>query len=69
VRYLGSARGGLGEWQLQRWTALALIPLGLYFAGSILRLANSDRATAIQWFSGLVPALFVMLLRTSMVTG
>jgi succinate dehydrogenase / fumarate reductase membrane anchor subunit len=31
VRHLGSARDGLREWRLQRWTALALIPLGLYF--------------------------------------
>ena len=29
VRHLGSARGGLKEWRVQRWTALALIPLGL----------------------------------------
>jgi succinate dehydrogenase / fumarate reductase membrane anchor subunit len=36
VRHLGSARDGLREWQLQRKTALALIPLGLYFVGSIL---------------------------------
>ena len=31
VRHLGSARDGLQEWRLQRRTALALIPLGLYF--------------------------------------
>ncbi len=31
VRHLGSARDGLREWQVQRWTALSLIPLGLYF--------------------------------------
>ena len=30
VRQLGSARDGLREWRLQRWTALALIPLALY---------------------------------------
>ena len=38
VRQLGSARDGLGEWRLQRRTALALIPLGLYFVASMLRL-------------------------------
>ena len=36
IQNLGSARYGLGEWRLQRWTAVALIPLGLYFAGSVL---------------------------------
>ena len=62
VRQLGSARDGLGEWRLQRLTAIALIPLGLYFAASILSLAVSDRTTAAAWLSSPVPALLVMLL-------
>jgi succinate dehydrogenase / fumarate reductase membrane anchor subunit len=47
---------------VQRWTAIALIPLGLYFVASILGLAGADRATLINWLSGLVPALLIMLL-------
>ena len=43
VRQLGSARDGLSEWRLQRLTAIALIPLCLYFAASILWLATSDQ--------------------------
>src|ERR1700736_5440213 len=62
VRHLGSAHSGLREWRLQRLTALALIPLGLYFAASMLRLATSGRITAAQWLSSPVPALFVILL-------
>ena len=42
VRQLGSGHDGLGEWKLQRKTALALIPLALYFVASMLRLAVSD---------------------------
>jgi len=61
VRHLGSARDGLREWQVQRKTALALIPLGLYFVGSILRLATSDQLTAAQWLSSPVPALLTLL--------
>ena len=61
VRQLGSARDGLREWRLQRLTALALIPLGLYFVASILRLATSDRLTAAAWLSSPVPALLVLL--------
>jgi succinate dehydrogenase / fumarate reductase membrane anchor subunit len=61
VRHLGSARNGLQEWRLQRWTAIALIPLGLYFAASILRLATSDKMTAATWLSSPVPALLVIL--------
>ena len=61
VRQLGSARDGLGEWQLQRKTALALIPLGLYFVASMLRLATSDQATAAAWLASPVPALLTIL--------
>ena len=61
VRHLGSAHDGLREWRLQRLTALALIPLGLYFTASLLRLATSDRLTAAEWLSSPVPALLVIL--------
>src|SRR5271156_6093891 len=61
VRHLGSARAGLQEWRLQRMTALALIPLGLYFAASMLRLATSDHMTAAAWLASPMPALLTML--------
>ena len=61
VRQLGSARDGLREWRLQRVTAIALIPLGLYFAASVLWLATSDRITAVAWLASPVTALLVML--------
>ena len=61
VRHLGSARDGLQEWRLQRRTALALIPLGLYFAASMLRLATSDQMTAAAWLASPVPALLTIL--------
>ena len=61
VSHLGSARNGLQEWRLQRLTAIALIPLGLYFAASIVQLATSDRMTAATWLASPVPALLVIL--------
>src|SRR6201987_4297739 len=61
VRHLGSARSGLREWRLQRLTALALIPLGLYFAASILWLAKSDQVTAAAWLASPISALLVIL--------
>ena len=61
VRQLGSSRNGLGEWRLQRLTAIALIPLGLYFVASILSLATADKATASEWLASPVPALLVIL--------
>jgi succinate dehydrogenase membrane anchor subunit len=62
VRQFGSARDGLREWRLQRLTAIAVIPLSLYFAASILSLATSDRKTAADWLAQPVPALLVILL-------
>jgi succinate dehydrogenase / fumarate reductase membrane anchor subunit len=61
VRQLGSARDGLGEWRLQRLTAIALIPLGLYFAASVLWLVKSDHRTAAGWLASPNGALLVML--------
>jgi succinate dehydrogenase / fumarate reductase, membrane anchor subunit len=61
VSHLGSARNGLQEWRLQRLTAIALVPLGLYFAASIVELATSDRMNAAAWLASPVPALLVIL--------
>ena len=61
VRQLGSGRDGLREWRLQRLSALALIPLSLYFVVSILRLVVSDRLSAARWLSSPVPALLTIL--------
>jgi succinate dehydrogenase / fumarate reductase membrane anchor subunit len=61
VRQFGSARDGLREWRLQRLTAVALIPLGLYFVASVLWLATSDRITAAAWLSSPVTALLIIL--------
>ena len=56
-----NARDGLREWRLQRLTAIAVIPLSLYFAASVLSLATSDRKTAADWISLPVSALVVIL--------
>src|ERR1700692_1612468 len=61
VRQLGSARDGLSEWRLQRMTAIGLIPLGVYFAASVLWLAKCDPLTAAAWLPSPVTALLVML--------
>ncbi len=42
-------------------TAIALIPLSLYFVASVLWLATSDRITAAAWLASPVTALVVML--------
>ncbi|WP_119301683.1 succinate dehydrogenase, hydrophobic membrane anchor protein [Dongia deserti] len=49
VRGLGSAKEGVRHWWVQRVTAIALIPLSLWFVAGIVFLIDVDRATAIQW--------------------
>jgi succinate dehydrogenase / fumarate reductase, membrane anchor subunit len=41
---LGSAKSGLHHWWAQRVTAIALLPLSLYFVASVLMLAGASRA-------------------------
>ena len=49
VRGLGSAKEGVHHWWAQRVSAIALVPLSLWFAAEIVFLTDVDRATAIQW--------------------
>jgi succinate dehydrogenase / fumarate reductase membrane anchor subunit len=49
VRGLGSAKEGVQHWWVQRVTAIALIPLSLWFVAGIVFLIDVDRATALQW--------------------
>jgi succinate dehydrogenase / fumarate reductase membrane anchor subunit len=51
ARGLGSAKEGVSHWWLQRLTAIALIPLGIWFAASVVWLAGADHAAITQWLS------------------
>src|ERR1700752_2481082 len=68
VHQFDSVRDGPREWRLQRLTAIAVIPLSLYFAASILSLATSDRKTAADWLSSPVPALAAILVVLAAIT-
>jgi succinate dehydrogenase / fumarate reductase membrane anchor subunit len=60
---LGSAREGVGHWWMQRVTALALTPLTLWFAASLIAHARGDYGTLILWLrSPLISVLIVLLL-------
>jgi len=49
VRGLGSAKHGLDHWWMQRMTALALIPLGLWLAASLISQVGADHAAFKDW--------------------
>jgi succinate dehydrogenase / fumarate reductase, membrane anchor subunit len=49
ARGLGSAKDGTTHWWLQRVTAVALIPLLLWFVVSLVRIVGADYAHAVAW--------------------
>jgi succinate dehydrogenase / fumarate reductase membrane anchor subunit len=62
VRGLGSAKEGVNHWWMQRLTAIALIPLTLWFVISIASLSGSNYSTTIAWLSSPLVAVFMILL-------
>ncbi len=63
----GSAHNGSGHWRAQRLTALAILPLGLWFALAVLRLPAFDYHTVDAWLAAPGHALPVLLLFLALV--
>lgn len=61
VRGLGSARSGVEHWWQQRITALALIPLALWFVWSALGLLGASLADARGFVAAPVNAVLLVL--------
>ena len=51
ARGLGSAKDGTHHWWMQRVTAIALIPLTIWFVSSLIALAGQGYIAFINWFS------------------
>jgi succinate dehydrogenase / fumarate reductase membrane anchor subunit len=62
VAGLGSAKGGVHHWWLQRLTSIALVPLTIWFAVSLLSLPSLDHVTVIAWMAQSWTALLLILL-------
>ena len=63
VRGLGSAKEGVAHWWAQRLTALALVPLAIWFVASVAAHAGADHETMRAWIgSPLVASLLVLLI-------
>ena len=58
---LGSAKEGVSHWWAQRVTALALVPLTLWFVVSVIGLTDADHATAAAWLASPVRAALAVL--------
>ncbi len=61
VKGLGASGEGSHHWWLQRVTAIALVPLSLWFVFSIVGHIGDDHAAALAWVGQPGVALMLML--------
>ncbi len=61
ARGLGSAKEGLHHWWAQRLTALALIPLTVWFVVSLISLAGSGHEEFVLWLANPLNATAMIL--------
>ncbi|HTW53323.1 MAG TPA: succinate dehydrogenase, hydrophobic membrane anchor protein [Stellaceae bacterium] len=59
---LGSAKEGVEHWWLQRITAIALVPLAIWFVIAALGMIGADRAAMVAWMHSPMSAVFTVLL-------
>jgi succinate dehydrogenase / fumarate reductase membrane anchor subunit len=62
ARGLGSAKDGTAHWWAQRLTALALVPLVLWFVISVVRLIGAGHGAVVAWLGSPVAAGLMILL-------
>ena len=62
ARGLGSAKEGVHHWWAQRLTAIALIPLVVWFAISLVMLSGAEYQVVRAWIAS--PLVMVMLILT-----
>ncbi len=61
VKGLGSAKEGASHWWNQRLTAIAMIPLALWFSFSIALIAVADYATVTAWIGSPFSTVLMIL--------
>lgn len=59
---LGSAKTGFGHWWTERITAVALIPLSVWFAASLITYSGGDYQAFIGWIGSPITAVLIILL-------
>ena len=66
VRGLGAAKTGVGHFWAQRVTAVALVPLTIWFLGSVIAFAGADYDAVTSYLQNpVVAVLFVLFLGTA----
>ena len=59
---LGSAKNGVDHWWAQRVTAIALVPLTVWFAASLMAHVGDDYGTFIAWLRMPIATILMALL-------
>ena len=59
---LGSAKSGFAHWWVERVTAVALLPLSVWFAASLIGHSASDHGTFVRWLGEPFNAILMILL-------
>jgi succinate dehydrogenase / fumarate reductase, membrane anchor subunit len=59
---LGSAKEGVEHWVVQRVTAIALVPLTLWFVAAVIELTGADFDAMQDWVGRPLPAIGLILL-------
>jgi succinate dehydrogenase / fumarate reductase membrane anchor subunit len=62
ARGLGSAKAGAEHWWLQRITAIALVPLTLWFLCGMVRMLGATRDDVVSWMAGPLPIVLMIAL-------
>lgn len=62
ARGLGSAKDGTHHWIMQRITAVALVPLTIWFVFNAVALAGAGYAEAAGWLASPLNAVLMLLL-------
>jgi len=60
ARGLGAAKAGYHHWWAQRLTAVALVPLTLWFICGVIRLAGAPHVEVVAWLGN--PLVLVLML-------
>lgn len=64
---LGSAKAGAGHWWMQRLTAVALVPLGLWFVFALLGLQHGNYQMVSAWVAEPGNSILLILLVLTLV--
>jgi succinate dehydrogenase / fumarate reductase, membrane anchor subunit len=62
ARGLGAAKAGAAHWWAQRLTALALLPLTLWFLCAAVRMIGATRDDVVLWMAGPLPIVLMIAL-------